>query len=195
MAVGILVLIVTAAACFNYINLTTARSLKRAKEVGVRKVVGGRRLQLTWQFVSEAMIIALAACVLAFPMLHLLIPAFNSLWAVQWTGSQISPNFENELSTYLIAVAFSLFVGLFAGLYPAFFLSSFHATGALRGPASIERSSGLSLRKSLVVVQFAFSLIFIVTTLLLYQQSRLMAKTDFGFNKARAECSLAKCVL
>jgi putative ABC transport system permease protein len=91
MAVGMLVLIVTAAACFNYINLTTARSLKRAKEIGVRKVVGARRLQLTWQFMSEAMLIAFTACVLAFPMLHLLIPAFNSLWAVQWTGSQISP--------------------------------------------------------------------------------------------------------
>lgn len=169
------------AACFNYVSLSVARALQRAKEVGVRKVVGAMRKQILSQFLIEAVIISLLALLLGGAFLILLIDGFNNLTPVQLTQSQVHPDF-NDVGLYLIFFAFSILVGLLSGLYPALYLSSFLPTVVLKGIAKI-KGKGFTLRKSLIVTQFALSLLFIISTLLIYQQSEHTTHADYGFNE------------
>jgi putative ABC transport system permease protein len=164
-------------ACVNFINLTTARSAERAREVGIRKVVGAVRFQLTKQFIGESVIIALIAFLLSVFLCAMLMPLFNQL-----AGKIISPNiFKNPLNILSLFVL-SVGIGIIAGIYPAVILSSYKPVSVLKGRFATG-TQGLLLRKALVVFQFSISIILIVGTIVVYTQLRYMRKQDLGFNK------------
>lgn len=164
-------------ACFNFINLTTARSAERSREVGIRKVVGAERTQLMRQFIGESIIICLIAFFLATIFSWLLLPLFNEL-----AGKTISNSiFEN--ARYLLIMFFtSIVIGALAGVYPALVLSSFRPVIVLKGKFSTG-SRGMLLRRTLVVSQFAISIGLIVSTIIVYNQMSYMRNQDLGFNK------------
>jgi putative ABC transport system permease protein len=164
-------------ACINFINLTTARSVERAKEVGIRKVVGAVRYQLAKQFIGESVIICLMAFLLAVLLCSMLMPLFNQL-AGKVISESIFNNPVNILSLFLLSVT----IGVIAGLYPSLVLSSFKPVSVLKGRFSTG-TKGLILRKGLVVFQFTISIILIVGTIVVYLQLNYMRNKDMGFNK------------
>lgn len=174
-------LVVLLSACFNYVNLSFARSLTRAKEVGVRKVIGAARHQLFVQFIVESIIISLVSLLLAIGILQILSIVFLNLWINQFIVLDFTP----DLMLYALFIAFSIFVGAIAGAIPASFLSSFSPIKTLRNFSGIELGNGkrLTLRKSLVVVQFSASLFFIITTLLIFAQLNYLLETEYGFDQ------------
>jgi len=178
---GVLGLMIMLAACFNYMSLSVARALTRAREVGMRKVVGAVRGQIVRQFMSEAVVAALVSLLVAVFFLFWLLPKFNQLWFLTLGESQITINPFEEYRVYLLFIGFSVLVGLLAGLYPALYLSRFSPVKVLKGVLRSRGRSGLMLRKVLVVMQFGLSLFFFITALLIYQQFRFMAEADFGF--------------
>lgn len=169
--VGLLTLLL---AGFNYVNLTLARSLSRAREVGVRKVSGAVRWQLMGQFMAESMVLALLALCLAFVFLELVKPmAFVQQWligGVQWSAG-----------LYFIFIGFSLLTGLVAGFVPARVLSAFEPAQVLRSHSGLKVIRGISLRKSLIVAQFAISLIAMISLLTMIRQQQYMVTADYGF--------------
>jgi putative ABC transport system permease protein len=173
-AVAFLILLI---ACLNFINLTTARSATRAKEVGMRKVLGAFRSKLIKQFLGESLVLTFISLLIALVIIELALPWFNALVNKELNFEPLS-NVKNIL--YLIAVM--LGVGLIAGSYPAFFLASFRPAKILRG-GSANGMQGHSMRKVLVIFQFVASIILIVGTLIIYQQLRFMKKSDLGFDK------------
>jgi putative ABC transport system permease protein len=172
---GILGLIVLLIACINFMNLSTARSEKRAKEVGVRKAVGSGRGQLISQFLSESMLIAVFAFLVALGIVILALPYFNKL-----TDKDMSLHFANPLF-WLVMFAFTLITGLLAGSYPAFYLSSFSPVRVLKGNLKAGQRSSLP-RKILVVVQFASSVVLMIGTLIINQQIQFGKNSPIGFN-------------
>jgi putative ABC transport system permease protein len=172
--VGFFILLI---ACINFVNLTTARSTERAKEVGVRKVVGAARSQLTAQFLGESLIITTLAFLLALGLCAVFLPLFNSL-AGKTVATDIFASPVNILLLFLIASA----IGLVAGIYPAIILSGFRPVTSLKGRFSTS-TRGLFLRKSLVVVQFTVSTVLIIGTFVVYSQLHYMRSRDLGFNK------------
>src|SRR5580698_5715372 len=172
---GILGLIVLLIACINFMNLSTARSEKRAKEVGVRKAVGSARSQLISQFLSESMLIAILSFALALGIVLLSLPYFNKL-----TDKAMSLQITNPLF-WLIMISFTLFTGLLAGSYPAFYLSSFNPVRVLKGNLKAGKSSSLP-RKILVVTQFASSVVLMIGTIVIYQQIQFGKNQPIGFN-------------
>ncbi len=176
-----LALLVLLAAGFNYVNLSMARSLTRAREVGVRKTVGAHRQQVIGQFVAEAVVVSLMALGLALLLLQVLVPGFNQLSVVQEVGAHIdvTPGF----SFYGGAVGFALLTGVLAGLYPAWHLSKFQPARVLKASAQRETPgfSWMTPRKALVVLQFTVAVVVIVTTALVYRQAQHMARTDTTF--------------
>lgn len=178
---GGLGILIVLTACFNYVNLSVARSLQRAKEVGVRKTFGAHRSQVIKQFLSESVVIAISALLLGGVLLVWMIPAFNSLTFVQEIGLNLS--FDSiDAPLVLLFFGFSLAVGLLAGLYPAVVLSAFRPVRVLRGLA-VSGFAGSRLRKMLLVTQFTLSLLFIVSTLLFFEQSGLVLSADYGFDR------------
>ena len=170
-------LIILLIACINFVNLTTARAAERAREVGIRKVIGAVRSELARQFLGESLILCFIAFLLTVISAALLIPEFNLL-----SGKTISHGvFEHPSFIFLLLLS-ALFVGLLAGLYPAFVLSSFKPAMVLKGRFSTS-VRGKTLRKSLVLVQFTLSTGFIITTLIVYKQLNFMREQDLGFNK------------
>ncbi len=162
-------------ACINYMNLATARSARRAKEVGIRKVVGGSRFSLAGQFTGEALLMALFAVGVAVPLVSLLLPAFNDL-----TIKQVAFNFDARSLLGLLAAA--LLTGLVSGSYPALFLSSLSPERVLKG--SLKFGSGaLLFRKGLVVFQFTLSILLIVGTLLVYRQIQYVKNKHLGLDR------------
>ncbi len=174
---SVLGIIVMASACFNYTNLSIARSLKRAKEIGVRKVIGGRRRELIFQFLIESVLISVLALFLAIFLLEFLIPKFYSLDP----HLQKIFDLERSPSVYAVFLGFSIVVGIFAGIFPAFHLSRFQPVQVLKSLSQIKIFSFVGLRKGLLVVQFTLSLIFLMSTLLLIRQYKLFLATDHGF--------------
>ena len=172
--IGLLVLLI---ACINFINLTTARSAKRAKEVGVRKAIGSQRKDLVIQFLLEAFFLTAIAFVLAILMAELSLPAFNEL-----TGDNILIPFTNVYFWSVMMVCLVL-VALLAGSRPAFYLSSFNAVKVLKGTRQAGRSS-LS-RKVLVVLQFSCSIALIISTIIIYQQIQYARERPTGFDLNR----------
>jgi len=172
---GILGLIVLIIACINFMNLSTARSEKRAKEVGVRKAVGSGRRQLIRQFLSESMLISSLAFLLALVLVAIALPYFNKL-----TDKAMSLQITNPLF-WGIMIAFTVITGLLAGSYPAFYLSSFNPVRVLKGNFKAGRSSSLP-RKILVVVQFASSVILMIGTTIIYQQIQHGKDRPIGFD-------------
>ena len=172
--VAIFILVI---ACINFINLTTARSAERAKEVGIRKVVGAVRFQLARQFIGESMIISTMAFLLSVLMSSVLLPLFN-----QVAGKVIGENIFTHPSDILSLFILSIIVGLMAGIYPSFVLSAFKPVMVLKGRFSTG-TKGMILRRGLVVFQFTISIILIVSTLVVYRQLNYMRSQDLGFAK------------
>jgi putative ABC transport system permease protein len=162
-------------ACINFMNLSTAKAARRMKEVGIKKVVGARRPQLIAQFLSESILMTLFATGLALVMTWLLLPAFNNL-----TGKEIVLHPDFQLIGALLGI--TVITGLFAGSYPALYLSKFNPLIVLKGklPSSITE---VFSRKGLVIFQFTLSAILIVSVLVIYRQVRYIQSTDPGYNK------------
>jgi ABC-type antimicrobial peptide transport system permease subunit len=171
--IGILVLLL---ACINFVNLSTARSEKRSREVGVRKVVGSRQSQLISQFLSESFMVVILAFALSVALVTLLQNWFNGL-----TAKDIPLPFGN-LAFWIIAVAFIGITGLLAGVYPAFYLSSFQPARVLKG-VLLSGSLAATPRKVLVVVQFTASVILIVGTLVVYRQIQFARERPIGYDR------------
>lgn len=176
-------------ACINYMNLATARSAKRAKEVGLRKVVGATRKQLIGQFIGESILISFLSIVLALVLVEVLLPVFNSLTGKDFTFVNI---LNGSFGLFLLAAV--LFVGVFAGSYPAFYLSRFQPVEVLKGngfnagrsgnPGMLTRLfSPVNLRKALVIAQFVVSVVLIVSTIIVFSQLSFMKNKDLGFDK------------
>ena len=173
-AIAVFVLII---ACINFINLATARSAARAREVGIRKVVGAYRVQLMFQFMGESVVMAIASLILAIGMAYFLLPAFNSISAKALTLTLT----DSTLLMSLVGIV--LLVGLIAGSYPALFLSSFQPAAVLKGSSKAGSSSNATLRKILVVFQFSLSIVFIIGTWVVGAQMKYMQSKNLGFNK------------
>ncbi|MES1219051.1 MAG: FtsX-like permease family protein, partial [Bacteroidota bacterium] len=173
-AVALFMLII---ACINYMNLTTARSARRAKEIGIRKVTGSNKAQLVAQFLIESLLTAFIALLLSVALVALLLPTFNSL-----SGKFISFQTLLQPGTILILIGIILFVGLAGGSYPAFYLSKFNPVAILKGSLS-KSSSNVNLRRALVVVQFSISMIMLICTWVVYGQLKYLRNKDLGFNK------------
>jgi putative ABC transport system permease protein len=172
--IGIFILLI---ACVNFINLTTARSAERAKEVGIRKVVGAVKFQLTRQFIGESIIISVLAFVISIMLCYALLPLFNQL-----AGKTISQNIFSHPTDVLMLFGLSLGVGVLAGFYPSLVLSSFKPVVVLKGRFTTG-TRGLLLRKGLVVFQFTISILLIVGTMVVYTQLNYMRRQDLGFAK------------
>jgi len=172
--VGIFILLI---AGINFVNLTTARSVERAKEVGIRKVVGAAGFQLTRQFLGESILVSLIAFVLAAGLCQGAAPWFNQL-----AGKEISTGIIRQPDTLLTLLLIALSIGLLAGIYPALILASFQPIASLKGRFS-SGTKGLFLRKSLVIVQFTVSIALIIGTAVVYLQLNYMRSRDLGFSK------------
>ena len=168
---GIILLI----ACINFMNLSTAQSQKRAREVGVRKVMGASRLWLAGQFLSESLLIAALSGVIALVLVKLCLPAFNQL-----TEKQLDLNFADPLF-WMAFAGFILFTGLLAGSYPAFLLSGFRPVKVLKGTLATT-GSFFNPRKVLVVLQFSVAIVLVVSTIVVYRQIRFGQNRDTGYN-------------
>ena len=169
-------LLVLLMACFNFINLTTARSARRALEVSVRKTFGGARGQLIVQFLGEAALCSLLAALLATVLVATALPAFNDL-----TGQNLSSGGAVYLWLIPAIIGFSLLVGVLAGSFPAFHLSSFRPLSVLKG--GISSPTGKSnLRRILVVIQFSLTIALIIGTMVIYQQINYIQSKDLGFD-------------
>lgn len=170
--IALLILVI---ACINFMNLATARSASRAREVGMRKVMGSLRNQLITQFLLEAILLAVLSTLLAVVATYLLLPGFNNLVEKQL-------HFAIGADVILGLIGFAMLVGVLAGLYPAFVLSSFNPVDVMKGSFS-RSSSGSMLRNGLVVFQFMISVFLIVATLLVGRQMDFMMNKDLGFDK------------
>tara|TARA_R110000868_G_scaffold3285_10_gene21496 strand:+ start:1732 stop:4083 length:2352 start_codon:yes stop_codon:yes gene_type:complete len=173
---ALIALIVLLIACINFMNLSTARSEKRAKEVGVRKVLGSGKRRLVSQFMAEALITAALASILSIILIFILLPQFNLLVEKQIELRLFSP--LHICSIFLITII----CGLLAGWYPAFYLSSFRPVEVIKGVKAKEGSASL-IRKVLVIAQFAVSIIFIISTIIVYQQIQHVKERDLGYQK------------
>jgi putative ABC transport system permease protein len=164
-------------ACFNFINLTTARSAERAKEVGIRKMVGAGKMQLAGQFIGESVVLCLIAFVLTFFLSWLLLPLFNQL-----AGKTISSGIFEHLNYIALLFFASIGIGLLSGIYPALVLSSFKPVVVLKG-RFVTGTRGIILRKGLVIAQFTISIALIIATIVVYNQMNFMRDQDLGFSK------------
>jgi putative ABC transport system permease protein len=175
---GVLVGLVMIMACFNYTNLMIAKSLSRAREIGVRKVVGAQRFQVFFQFVGEAVVFSLLALLVSYGLLQILKPAFMQLNIAR----EFSADLQEDYSIYLYFLAFAILVGVVAGLLPAGYLSAFKPVKVLKDNSSMKVYSRLTFRKILIVTQFALSLVFIMVVLVVYNQVNFMLEKDYGLN-------------
>ncbi len=164
-------------ACINFMNLSTARASKRAKEVGVRKVVGAERSDLMKQFMSESFLLSLISVLIALPLLLLTLPVLNQI-----TLADIRVSMFANYRIWLLLGAIIGITGLVAGSYPAFYLSAFEAIKVIKGNFT-NRISASGLRRSLVVFQFVLSIILIAGIIVIYSQLRYIQQKDLGFDK------------
>lgn len=164
-------------ACVNFMNLVTARSARRAQEVGMRKVVGAVRVQVIRQFLGEALMVAFISLLLALILVEAFLPRFN-----QFTAKSLTLFSGVDLSLVLALFITTLVTGLLAGSYPAFFLSSFQPAQTLKNQSRLAKR-GVGIRKVLIVFQFAISVGLVTCTLLVSQQLRFIQRKDLGFDK------------
>lgn len=171
--IAILILVI---ACINFMNLATARSERRAREVGIRKSLGSTRKYLILQFMGESMIIALISFVLAMLMVELLLPAYNNL-----VDKSLFVNYSS-LVFWQVAIGMVFIIGLLSGSYPAFYLSSFRPVETLKGTIKIGKGA-TSPRKILVVMQFGVSILLLVSTIVIFRQIELVKDRDLGYDQ------------
>lgn len=174
---GVIGLFIILIACFNFVNLSTARATKRAKEVGLRKVVGAFRNQLIGQYLSESVLIALFALVIASGFGFLAVEWLNS-----FTAKTLTLNPVTNWPLFLGLVIFALIIGVLAGIYPAFVISGFKPATILKGQQGSSKGKA-GLRKFLVVAQFSISIVLIIATMITWQQLQYMNNRDLGYNK------------
>lgn len=172
-AVALLILII---ACFNFMNLSTARAMKRAKEVGLRKVMGAFRHQLIKQFLGETIVLVSISLVIGIIVLELLVPLFNSL-----VGQHLKVVYLGSGSVIIYILIAGLLTGILAGSYPAFYLSSFVPAQVLKGQVGPSGNAGL--RKILTVMQFGVAAFLMIGTLIVYQQMNFIHNKNLGFDK------------
>lgn len=173
---SIIAWIILLIACINFMNLATARSEKRAREVGVRKVLGALRQNLVSQFIGEAILMALMAAVLALMMMSVVLPSFNLL-----VQKDLSLGLYKPLHVFILLII-ALISGLIAGSYPSLYLSSFNPVFILKG-LKLKTGSAEIIRKGLVLLQFTVSIILIISTIVIYQQIQYAKNRNLGFNK------------
>lgn len=176
---GVLASLIIICAAFNYANLSAARALTRTKEVGVRKVMGARKGQLTIQFIVESVLVSLLSLAVAIGFLQLLIPAFENLKM----SSLLDWDLKLEPKVYGQFIGFSVLVGLVTGLFPSLYLASFRPIEAMKNMISSNKLSRVSLRKALIICQFVISLVLIVSSTLVYKQIKFMVEKDYGYTK------------
>ncbi|AWW00009.1 ABC transporter permease [Arcticibacterium luteifluviistationis] len=172
--IAILLLLI---ACINYMNLTTARSARRAKEIGIRKVSGSVQSQLVAQFLTESMLLSFISFALSMVLIAVLLPSFNEI-----SGKSFSFSFILQPLTLLYTLGIVLFAGFIGGSYPAFFLSKFNPLVVLKGKLS-KASSNAGLRKSLVVIQFTVAIVMLISTWVIYNQLNYLQNRDLGYDK------------
>ena len=173
-AIAVFLLII---ANINFMNLATATSAARAKEIGVKKVVGVYRSQLIFQFISESIILSFISLIIALILVELLLPAFNT-----FTNKDIVLSILLQPKYLLALIVLVLFTGVFSGIYPAFYISAFKPISLLKGSLRRENKSTLP-RKILVIVQFVISITLIIGTLTVFNQLKFLRNADLGFNK------------
>jgi putative ABC transport system permease protein len=164
-------------ACINFMNLTTARSTTRAKEVGLRKVIGAHRLKIIQQFFGESLLMSFISLGLAIVLVELLLPVFTSV-----SGTQLFLNYGRNIHMLLAVVAIALFTGILSGSYPALYLSSFQPVRVIKGIFFLG-SKGASFRKILVIIQFSISILLIICTIIISDQIVFMKTKKLGFEK------------
>ena len=164
-------------ACFNFINLSTARSFSRAREVGLRKAIGAARFQLIRQFMGETILMCILALIAAVSISFLLLPVFHQL-----SGRQLYINLTANPALIIFLLLLMIGVGLLAGFYPAIVLSSFRPVEVLKGKL-VKSSQGVSLRKVLVVLQFAVSIVLVASTLIISRQVQFLKNKNLGFSR------------
>jgi putative ABC transport system permease protein len=163
-------------ACINFMNLSTARSEKRAREVSIRKVVGAGRSYLIWQFLAESLMFSLIAGILAILIVELSLPSFNLL-----VNKKLFIDFRN-MNFWISVIGFVFLTGMLAGSYPAFYLSSFKPIKVLKGISKTSREAAIP-RQFLVVLQFSFAIILIISTIVVLQQIRYAQNRDSGYKR------------
>jgi putative ABC transport system permease protein len=174
---AIIAIFVLVIACINFMNLSTARSEKRAKEVGIRKTIGAGRFSLLVQFLGESLLVSFISFLVGIGIIFIMLPWFNNLVGVNLTVD------IGNVYYWLAGLGIVLVTGLFAGMYPAFYLSSFQPVFVLKG--TFKRVNAVfTPRKVLVVVQFSFAIILIISTIIVRQQIRNAQKRQAGYNKA-----------
>jgi putative ABC transport system permease protein len=164
--------------CFNFTNLSIARSLKRAKEIGVRKVTGAQRWQIFTQFLTESVVVSFCALMLALALLVVLKPIIMELTFAQLFMWDLEANYV----VFAVFIVFAVFVGIIAGFFPAVVLSGFQPIKVLKNFYPVKIFSNMGLRKALLVSQFTVSLVFILTVIVMYKQLDLFLHSDYGFN-------------
>ena len=174
-AVGIFILLIAA---INYMNMATARSANRSKEIGIRKVSGAYKAQLIRQFIGESIVLSLAAMLVAILIVTLLLPEFNNL-----TGKTLNFSLSSNPLTFLAIVVLALLVGLFSGSYPAFYLSSFAPVKVLKGNMRNNSKGTGVFRRVLVVIQFFIAIVMIIGTIAVSNQLHFLKNKDLGFDK------------
>lgn len=170
LALGILII-----ACINFMNLATARSQKRAKEVGIKKTIGASRNSLISQFLMESLLLTIMSVVIAVVIVELALPGFNNLLNIKLEIAYYNPVY------WLAVIGLILFTGLLAGSYPAFFLSSFNPIQTLKKTVKLKNGFSLNFRQVLVVLQFSFAVVLIVATLIIYKQLQYMKNRPVGY--------------
>ncbi len=166
-------------ACINYMNLATARSANRAKEVGIRKVMGSQRIQLLTQFITESIVMAFMALFISIILIYALLPAFNTL-----ANKELPFTYILQPNVVLSLIGIMLFVGIVGGSYPAIYLSGFNPIQVLKGKLS-SKGGSVIFRKALVVLQFGISIFMLISTLIVFSQLQFMRNKDLGFSKER----------
>lgn len=171
--IAIFILII---ACINFMNLATARSERRAREVGIRKSIGSRRRELIFQFLGESILLAVLAFVVAIVLVELALPLYNNLVAKQLVIDYGSYRF------WIPGLTLTLITGILAGSYPAFYLSSFNPVQVLKGKVQVSRSTATP-REILVTLQFGFSILLIIAAVVVYQQINHLRQRDVGYDR------------
>lgn len=173
-SISVLIILIAA---INFMNLATAQASRRAKEIGVKKVAGSTRGMLVSQFLSESFVLSFIALIIALIIIRLTIPYFNNL-----LGARLNLNLFDAWYKIPVLILFTMMVGIIAGSYPAFFLSSFNPVNVLKGSVKGSMQNG-RIRKVLVIFQFAISILLITGTLVMYRQIFFMLNKDVGFDK------------
>ena len=175
---SVLAVFILLLACVNFTNLSTARAVKRAREVGIRKVMGSIKKQLIFQFLTESVLLTFCATLCSYILIFLLLPYFNQL-----ANKNVSFSFFLSYQSILVMLSLSFLAGILAGIYPAFFLSSFNTIKVLKGASYAQGTQKKPLRSSLVVFQFFVSIALIIATIIVYQQLHFMQTKKLGYDK------------